>query len=383
MLASIMGYNELAMERAENKNDETLARYLSEIFQASQRARDLIAQMLAFSRGSGGEPPVPVQLSPLVNDVLTMLRPVIPKTIDLAVNLDTDTPIVKVNVINFQQVVMNLALNAADAMDGRGQIAISMHHNEFVSETCTACHERIKGDFVELSITDDGPGIPDNVINHLFEPFFTTKEVGKGTGMGLSVVHGIMHELGGHIVVSNSETGGATFRLLFPTVDLDSSIFDEEPAQKAVENDLSVGPRLRSQSDTAANPRVLIVDDEESIAGFLGELLQHAGYRIDVETDSQRALVGFTRNPEAFDLVITDYSMPMMTGLEMVEAMHVLRPDLPVLLTTGFSEEIDEHNAQALGVQAFMRKPVQTAELLDCVASLLSHEEHSGLLRHA
>ncbi|MCP4089310.1 MAG: response regulator, partial [Gammaproteobacteria bacterium] len=222
---------------------------------------------------------------------------------------------------------------------------------------CTVCRKLVRGDWIELSVSDTGSGIRPDVLERIFDPFFTTKDVGKGTGMGLAVTHGIMHSHDGHIMV-NTEVGvGSTFRLLFPAI-IDTATETEEAIQ------------LSPESPSGQGEHILVLDDEPSLGEYLGDLLETSGYLATVISDSREALDLFQKNPERFDLVITDQTMPWMTGIEVVNALRQIRPDMPVILDTGFSDDIDAKAAAKMDIN-FMEKPINANKLLQMVGELL------------
>lgn len=218
MLASIMGFTQLAMELSETCHDEKLDEYLEEVNLAGERARDLIAQMLSFSRRNGEKEYLPLELGLLIKEVVSMLRPMLPSSIGINYELEENMPLVKADPVKIHQVLMNLCINARDALQGHGKIELSLHVTRFDKVICSSCHEQVSGEFVGLMVADNGSGIEQDHLNKIFDPFFTTKEVGKGTGMGLSVVHGIMHDHHGHIIIDSSSDKGTRFQLLFPPV---------------------------------------------------------------------------------------------------------------------------------------------------------------------
>ncbi len=215
MLAGILGFTELSQEIAQEHGYATLSSHLAQIYRAGERARDLVAKMLAFSRGRDANMPEPVLLSSAIPEMLTLLRPVLPASIVMKTELDTSAPAVLLDTIGLQQVVLNLCINARDAMDGAGSLLISVHKLTQHNAVCSSCHLAFTGDYVELCISDSGPGMDAATQQRVFEPFYTTKPVGKGTGMGLAMVHGIVHEGHGHIVLESDPGTGSRFRLLF------------------------------------------------------------------------------------------------------------------------------------------------------------------------
>jgi CheY-like chemotaxis protein len=244
---------------------------------------------------------------------------------------------------------MNLCINARDAMQGQGTLRIRLSPVTLHDAICTSCRGRVAGSFVQLSVADAGPGIPPEVMDSMFEPFFTTKEVGQGTGMGLSIVHGIVHEYGGHILVESSPRG-ADFRLLFPAVSTQDG--GEQPSPRRAR---PVRPRLQG--------RVLLVDDEDTVAGFMRERLQGWGLDVTALSSAAEARELFTRAPEDFDMVVTDYAMPRMNGLDLARALRAVRPALPLILYSGYADSIPEAQLHIAGVE-LLHKPIDEAALL-------------------
>lgn len=215
ILAAILGYTALALDRYVPDQDGKLAEYLREVQTAGERARDLIANMLTFSRGGQGGA-IAMDPVPLVKEVVKTLRPVLPSSIELNAAIDESLPMISIDPVQLHQIVMNLAINARDAVAGAGRIDIVLRYLGRIDALCNSCHRKTDGNYVELSIADNGQGIPEAILHRIFDPFFTTKEVGKGSGMGLAVVHGIVHEQGGHILVESAPQCGTTLRVLFP-----------------------------------------------------------------------------------------------------------------------------------------------------------------------
>ncbi|MDH5484401.1 MAG: response regulator [Gammaproteobacteria bacterium] len=360
ILASILGYTELLQTIfiEEQQNTQVLD-YLNRIEKSGNRARDLVSQMLAFSRGSASESR-PLLLEPLVKEALTMLMSTIPSSIKLNSFIDDETVTVMMDPVQFHQMIMNLCINARDAMEGVGSIDIILRRVELHDVECRSCYQSLQGFFEELVVSDSGSGIATEVLERIFDPFFTTKEIGKGTGMGLSMVHGIMHEHGGHILVESVAGQGTAFHLLFPLVDKEKNLPVKETTKDVVSH----------QPDAISTKHILVVDDDVMVAEFERELLQHRGYRVTMKVDSQEALDLFKKNPRQFDLVLTDQAMPGITGVEMAQAILAIAPQTPVILCTGYSEYIDEQSAEQIGIYAFMDKPIDMQKLLSIIDSI-------------
>jgi len=359
MLASIMGYTNLAQERFGHEN-EKLNEYLSEVNLASERARDLIAQMLAFSRGGSNQSRM-MDLKPLVKDAIKMLSSTMPSSVEVQTDFLDGLPMIMMDPVQMHQIVMNLCINARDAMMGNGELIVTLKNVEFTqSSHCISCIESINGNYVELNITDTGQGIDPNLLRRVFDPFFTTKDIGKGTGMGLSMVHGIVHEHGGHILVDSIVNKGTTFRLLFPSLQ-----------EKIVQTNETLLLPITAKITTDAIPHILVVDDEVSVAKFLREYLEVQGFTVTLQTDSKSALALFRKRPEIYDLVVTDQIMPDLSGMELSKEMLALRPNIPIIICSAYDAEIDEYSVKKIGVRKYISKPVNPTVLLKTIGDLV------------
>ncbi|MGW8269285.1 MAG: PAS domain-containing hybrid sensor histidine kinase/response regulator [Burkholderiales bacterium] len=358
ILTGIMGYLVLAGERPATFEDPRLARHLEQARLGAQRARDLIQQMLMFSRGRRGSAH-PVALGPLVAEAAALLRSSLPATLELRTELDKGLPEVRIDPVQFEQVLLNLCINARDAMEGAGTVRVHARLADASGHWCASCKQKLEGRFVEIAVEDSGHGIPPEVLERMFEPFFSTKEVGRGSGMGLASVHGIVHEHGGHIVVDSIPGRGTTFRVELPAL--------EGAAGASVEG------RATAQRPAAGQlrGRVLLVDDERMVTEFMSELLESWGLKVKVKRNPLEAEEWFTRNAERVHAVVTDQTMPKMTGLELARRLIARRPGLPVILYTGYAEGISEAQLAASGVRVLMRKPIEPTELRAKLAELL------------
>jgi PAS domain S-box-containing protein len=367
ILASIMGYGALALERPVVDSDPRLAEHLEQVQQACRRARDLIRQMLTFSRGRRGDPR-PLALAPLVDESVQLLRSTLPGTTELQVEPIDGSLLVEADPVQMQQVLLNLCINARDAVAGRGRIAIEVRRRVLEPVGCASCGRPIRGRFVELAVADNGPGIAPEARRHIFEPFFSTKAPGKGSGMGLATVHGIVHEHGGHLLLDSHTGRGTRFAVLLP-----------ERAAAAE----SAGATAAAQPGTAPQAvplrgRVLLVDDEASVLGFMQELLHSWGLEVLALRDPVEAFDRFAREGGRFDLVLTDQTMPTMTGLELARQVHATRGDVPVMLYSGFAEAIDAEQIAQAGVCKVLRKPVEPVELKDALRQCLAARPAAG-----
>jgi len=360
ILTAVMGYVAMAQERVAGQGDEKLDKYLDRALRSGRQARDLIQQMLTFSRGQRGEPRA-LQLPPLVKESVKLMRSTLPSSIEFDTSLDAALPAVLLDPVQLEQVLMNLCINARDAMQGAGTLCIGLKQTTHHDGACTSCHQPVRGAYIELVVRDTGPGIAPEVVERMFEPFFSTKEVGKGSGMGLSTVHGIVHEHGGHIIVETRPGAGATFRVLFKPMSRTegrSGIEEAEPASATAE--------VRQ-----LNGHVLVVDDEPAVGEFMGELLESWGLEVTVKPNGAEAEALFAENPQHFDLVVTDQTMPKMTGTELAQRLMARRPGLPVILYTGYTERLTEEQTSRSGIRALVTKPVDIAAFFGLVRDIL------------
>jgi PAS domain S-box-containing protein len=356
ILTSVMGYVALAAERPAVQGDTKLEHYLDQAQSAVQRARDLIRQMLTFSRGQRGEPR-PVALAERVAESSKLLRSTLPSSIELSTQLGQALPRTMIDPVHLEQVLLNLCINARDAMDGVGTIRVTLDWHDALDDVCASCRQRIDGTYLALAVADSGPGIAPDIIDRMFEPFFSTKEVGKGSGMGLATVHGIVHEYGGHVCVQTRPGAGAAFRVLL------------QPLGESVPGAAGAGegPSEADGTPGRLQGRVLVVDDDDMVASLLEEMLAGWGLETAVIRNPLEAYDWFMRDPSRVDLVLTDYTMPRMTGIDLAQRLTLARPDLPVLLYSGYGTDIDPEHASRAGVCAVIAKPVEPHRLFEIV----------------
>ena len=360
ILASVMGYIVLAEERATDADDGRAADYLGQALSSCRRARDLIQQMLTFSRGGRGEPRA-LSLAALVREAKPMLRSALPSTLAIEIDVDDMAPAVWMDEVQAHQVVLNLAINARDAMAEGGAIRIAVRRCELHDAVCTSCRAAVSGSYVELSVADSGKGIDPGLLERIFDPFFSTKAPGRGSGMGLSMVHGIVHEHGGHVIVESDWGKGARFRILLP---------EHAGAPIAAE-------RLDA-ARTAREPlqgRVLLVDDEPSVLAVTRETLQSWGLAVEACASADAAELAYERAHGQFDLLVTDQAMPGVTGMDLAARLRQRRPELPWVLVTGFADADTVARARRLGVRAVLTKPVERDVLRAAVAAVLAERE--------
>lgn len=354
ILASVLGYTELARDRFAAECPDKLGVYLGQVISAGHRARDLVAQMLRFSRGSAGSAE-PLELAPLVKEVSKMLRNTLPASIRIEVDAQPDQSKVVAEPLQLHQVLVNLAVNARDAMNGSGTLAITVRREPCFRAECSACHKEVNGDYQVISISDTGPGIAQENLARIFDPFFSTRQVGDGSGLGLSVTHTLLHQQGAHIVVESVSGEGTTFRLCFP-------VASDKPLDES--NEL---PGYLPQG----RGRVLVVEDDALLSDYFRELLTIAGYDVQIYSNGESALEDLGRDRIGFDLLITDQTMPGMSGLDLISRVRARFATLPIMLCTGYAEGLDESVAVAAGADAFLYKPLDSAKLLDEIGKLL------------
>jgi signal transduction histidine kinase len=352
ILTGILGNIVMAREWQEGHGDERLRRYLERAQNSVQRARDLIQQMLTFSRGQHGEPR-PLALSPLVEESLDLLKSTLPSSLEFTLDSDPELPEVMADPVHIEQVLMNLCINARDAMQGSGRLDIALNTVDIAPDgVCDSCRKPLRGRYVELAVSDSGPGISPEVAERMFEPFFSTKGVGKGSGMGLSTVHGIVHDGDGHILLDTQPGRGTTFRILLPPL---ATTPDTPPEQVRREGTRNAGGRAPLQG------KVLLVDDDPDVRAFMEDRLSSWGLEVGVCASAVEALDYFMDTEPPFDLLVLDQTMPKMTGAEFAALVLERFPDLPVILYTGYSDDLSEAHAQSLGIRALVRKPIDDA----------------------
>lgn len=355
ILSAIMGYAELSLE--EMSANHPVRSYIEQIANAGRRARDLVQQILAFSRKLEQERR-PVQLELVIDEALKLLRATLPATIELSSRIQPGCGRVLADPTQMHQVIINLATNASQAIgQSAGAITVELEQLSLKNRLAVALPEVPPGEYLRLSVADTGPGIAPEVQKRIFEPYFTTKEVGRGSGLGLAVVHGIVQSHGGGIMVISAPEHGACFHVYLPCCEAEAA-----PASPPV---VEV---IRGRG------RILLVDDEEAIVRFATRTLERLGFQVTGETDSASALERFRRNPDDIDLVITDQTMPHMTGLSLAQEIWKIRPGFPIVISSGFSEQITTDKASGHGFRAFLSKPYTTTELARTVQlSLRSH----------
>ena len=352
IIAGIIGFTEMALEEAQMGT--ALYRRLSLVLKGAHRGRDLVKQILSFSRATEQEKK-PLMLSYILDESLKLLRASIPATVEIRKNLSTNSDIILADRTQMHQVILNLATNAAHAMQEKGGVLdVTLSDLMITAQDHGLYPEAKPGPYIRLSFRDTGCGMTPEIMERIFDPFFTTKRPGEGTGLGLSVVHGIVKRHDGLIRVESAPGKGSSFHLLFPGI-----AFGESPDSLSCE-DLARG-----------KGRILFVDDEEMLVEMNRGRFEGLGYEVAGETSALSALQLFRQNPDKFDVIITDYTMPQMTGLELARHILVLKPEMPIILCSGLDELIPLEVVRSAGIRAFLPKAAGRRELISLVQSLL------------
>ncbi|UCF82620.1 MAG: PAS domain S-box protein [Desulfobacteraceae bacterium] len=378
ILSAIIGYTELAEydmpEGSKTRNN------LREVLNAGRRAKDLVQQILAFSR-QGDQERKPMQITHIVKEALKLMRASLPSTIEIRRNIESDLGIVLADPTQIHQILMNLCTNAAQAMNNNGgvlevgikNVAVGNQERRFLNaesekpeipnpeypqdvslSRSPAQIELSPGPYVRLTVSDTGCGMSNEVMERIFDPYFTTKEKGEGTGLGLSVVHGIVKSHGGAIAVYSEAGRGSTFSIYFPAI-------EKEVAQE----------KQTSEIIPTGHQRIFFVDDEPALVDIGKKMLEHLGHKVFTRTSSLEALEAFRNNPDKFDLVITDKTMPQMTGFDLAQEIKGIRPDIPIILCTGFSDTTDADKARAVGIGGLVMKPIVIREMAETINRVL------------
>jgi PAS domain S-box-containing protein len=352
ILAAILGYTELAI--LDLPEDLNARQNLELSLKSAYRARDLVSQILAFSR-QGETELKPVQIDPLISEALKMLRATLPASIEIHQLIEKDAGYINADPTQIHQVLLNLSTNASYAMRDEGGILDISLSSVDLDEDTSKLHSNLQtGPYLKLSVGDTGQGMDPKVVDRIFDPYFTTKEKGEGTGLGLAVVHGIVKSHGGVLSIQSQPKKGTTFHLFFPIIKgrTESQISAEEPLQNG-------------------RGRILFIDDEEVIADLGKKMLMKLGYEVEALTSSPEALALFQKQPDHFDLVMTDMTMPKMTGEKLAKEIMTIRPDIPIILCTGYSEQITEEKAKILGIKEFAMKPIRIHDIATTIRKVL------------
>jgi len=353
ILSAIMGYSEMTLY---NLSGDSKARSnLEQVLQASNRARDLVNQILAFSRQSE-QTRKPVQISPLVKETLKLMRASLPTTIKIMEQINENGALIEADPTQIHQVLMNLCTNASDAMREKGgALKVDLDRlNLYEKEAALLYPDLNPGIYEMVAVSDTGDGMDAATVERIFDPYFTTKEAGKGTGMGLAVAHGIVKSHGGVINVHSEPGKGTTFQVLLPSID---------GVAKSEAEELKPLPR--------GEERILFVDDEATLVDLGKQMLEHLGYKVEGKTSSIEALETFRAHPDDFDLILTDKTMPNLTGFDLGKECKKIRPDIPIILCTGFSESTLLLRAGSMGISEIIMKPLLMRDLAGAIRKVL------------
>ncbi len=357
ILAVIVGYAE--MLEYDLRDGSPSKENIGQIITACKRAKDLVKQILTFSR-QGEQEVKPLRLDLIIKETLKMIRSSLPASIDINQSIKASFPTVFADHTQVHQIMMNLCTNAAQAIeDEHGTIHVVLDEIQIEKDANNQMIDLKPGRYVRLKVSDTGTGIPKEIRKRIFEPYFTTKKAGEGTGLGLSVVYGIVKEYGGDILVESDEGVGSTFSVFFPASE------KEQPS-----------PSMRNQAILPLGvERILFIDDEPLIARLGKEYLERLGYKVTIRQCALEALELFRNDPDRFDLVVTDMTMPQMTGDEVAAEMLKIRTDIPIILCTGYSRRISEKRAKEIGIRAFVMKPLAPHDFAHTVRKVLDEEK--------
>ncbi|MCP4414647.1 MAG: response regulator [Gammaproteobacteria bacterium] len=360
ILGSIVGYNSLAKKLALKTGDKKLLSFISEVNTASERARDLISQMMIFSRSEPSKNRS-VEVQPVIKEVLQLIKSMIPSSITINHQFEKELKKIQINPIALHQVILNLMVNAKDAISEQlGEITVRSYQSLQKRAKCLSCHKNFSGNYLCIEVTDTGSGIPSELMERIFDPFFTTKNIGRGTGMGLSVVHRILHDVNAHICGSSNPVKGTTLRLYFPP--------DSTP-----EDGLDNNNKLTTENSgpIGHGEHIMVVDDDIPLSLLYEEILTGYCYKVSRFDNSQVALEHFLEQQNKFSLILSDQTIPFMTGEEMARQMLSKRPDIPIIICTGYSEVLNEEKACEMGIKAILKKPVDMYQLLELIDETL------------
>jgi CheY-like chemotaxis protein len=354
ILTGIFGNVELA--RLDLPPGHPVQLNLDNILGAAKRARDVVSQILTFSRRREQRASV-IQLGPVIEEACKLLRASLPPSINIGIEVPANSPPVLADPTQIHQLIINLCTNAVHALGaGGGRVEIRHGVMELDASQARAHGLPEAGKYARVSVSDTGQGMDEVTLKHIFEPFFTTKPPGQGTGLGLAVVHGIMQNHRGGIVVESQPGQGSTFHLFFPVVE-----------NTALDAAIPPNPLPSGQGQ-----RILLVDDEPEVARLSDRILQRQGYLVTTFTDPARALAAFRAEPRQFELLLTDFTMPGLTGLQLASAVREIRPDLPVILCTGYRANVDARDTSQAGIKEILGKPFDLQLLVETVHRVLN-----------
>lgn len=355
ILAIILGNAELAIEDVSERSP--VRHRLEEARKACLRAKDIVKQILTFSRQTEHEM-TPTKITPIIEESIKLLRSSIPTTIEMRHNLSSHSDTINGDPGQIKEILINLCSNSAYAMrENGGVLEISLENITLDEQTAVGYDDLSPGDYLRLSVSDTGQGIEPDILNRVFDPYFTTKEAGEGTGMGLAAVSGLIRNHNGAITVHSEEGKGATFHVYLPLVQ------DEISPKADMEEPLPTGSEC-----------ILFIDDEQSLVNLGRQILGRLGYSVITRTSSSEALDLFRKNPQQFDLVVTDMTMPDMQGDRLAKELIKIDPDIPIILFSGYSDRIDEEKAKEMGIAAYIMKPVAMREMANTIRKVLDEK---------
>ena len=358
ILGAIVGYTELA--QLDLSEGSKTSAHLDAMLRSAKRATDLVKQILAFSH-QDWQTAKPIHLIPVVKECLELMRASLPTTINIQQQLSDDSGVVNANPTQIQQVLMNLITNAAHAMGAEGgDIYVKLENIPISNRHTTSSVQLEFGPYVMLTVKDTGHGMDEATQKRIFDPYFTTKEKGVGTGLGLAVVQGIVTKAGGSVAVESKVGKGTSFQVYLPRVEAE-----------VTESKLKVS----TEPFPEGRECILFVDDEKSLAHIGKQMLQKLGYDVIAKTNPKEALAVFRKNPDKIDLVVTDQTMPNMTGDKLVQHIMALKPGIPVIICSGFSEMMNKKKAESLGVRKFVMKPLEMRELAETIRQILDESQ--------
>ncbi|MCK5221878.1 MAG: PAS domain S-box protein, partial [Candidatus Aminicenantes bacterium] len=356
ILTSIFGFSELLLVNA--KKDSPVTNNLEQILKAANRGKELIRHIMTFNRKTD-DSETKINFSTLIKDGMKLIKPILPSTTRIRQDIQAEDKMIMANLVNVYSVLMNLCVNASHAMEGeKGILGVTLEEIflEHPKDISTVLKQ---GEYLKLTVSDNGKGMSKELQEKIFEPFFTTKPRGIGTGMGLSTVHGIVRRHKGDITVYSEEGEGTSISIYFPVAgsELKQRKEKEEPLQKGTE-------------------RILFVDDEFNITNIYEEMFTIMGYSITTRTSSTKALELFSKDPSKFDLIITDQTMPNLTGLKLAEEIKLIRKNIPIILCTGFSEAVNFDNTKNSNIDKIIQKPMQINEFLKTIRQVLDNKKY-------
>ena len=352
ILGIISGYTEMALFSLPDVKE--VERRLTQVQKASERATSLIEQILAFSRQEEQEM-IPVQIGGIIEEVLKLLRASLPTTIEIRSSIEAAEDAILADPTQIHQVLMNLAANAGHAMrENGGVLDIVLTDSDREADEEVTVSDLLPDSCLKLTVSDTGDGISPSVAERIFEPYYTTKAKGEGTGLGLSVVHGIIKNIGGVITVSSTPGQGTSFQIFLPKV------------KGGITGNIETSQEILKGSES-----ILLIDDEAELAEMTREMLEDIGYNVTIRTNSREALALFRGDADLFDLVITDQTMPQITGMGLIEALLHIRPDIPIILCSGFMDRGLEKQIEAAGIKEFVMKPLTIGKISKTIRKIM------------